>query len=72
MEFRQRLEDCDGFVIASPEYNASLPGVLKNCIDWVSRFTPQPFNERHTLLLSASPSRAGGEATLPADGVVEP
>ena len=32
---RRRLEAAHGFVIASPEYNASLPGVLKNSIDWV-------------------------------------
>jgi chromate reductase len=64
MEFRRRLEACDGFVISSPEYNASLPGVLKNSIDWVSRFTPQPFNERHALLLSASPSMVGGNRGL--------
>ncbi len=51
-------------MIASPEYNASLPGVLKNSIDWVSRFTPQPFNERHALLLSASPSMVGGNRGL--------
>jgi chromate reductase, NAD(P)H dehydrogenase (quinone) len=64
----QRLHDRlvanDGFVIASPEYNASMPGVLKNAIDWVSRFRPQPFNERHGLLLSASPSMAGGNRGL--------
>jgi NAD(P)H-dependent FMN reductase len=64
LEFRRRLEACDGFVISSPEYNASLPGVLKNSIDWVSRFNPQPFNERHALLLSASPSMVGGNRGL--------
>lgn len=64
IEFRRRLEACDGFVISSPEYNASMPGFLKNSIDWVSRFIPQPFNERHALLLSASPSMAGGNRGL--------
>ena len=63
-EFRRRLEANDAFVIASPEYNASLPGLLKNAIDWVSRFQPQPFNERHGLLLSASPSMGGGNRGL--------
>ncbi|MBV9213906.1 MAG: NAD(P)H-dependent oxidoreductase [Actinobacteria bacterium] len=59
-EFRQRLEACDGFVVSAPEYNASMPGVLKNAIDWVSRFKPQPFNEKYGLVLSASPSMVGG------------
>lgn len=63
-EMNRRLLACDAFVIASPEYNASLPGVLKNAIDWVSRFDPQPFNERHGLLLSASPSMVGGNRGL--------
>jgi chromate reductase len=62
--FRRRLESNDAFVIASPEYNASMPGVLKNAIDWVSRYRPQPFNERHGLLLSASPSMVGGNRGL--------
>jgi chromate reductase len=53
------LEAADAFVIASPEYNASMPGVLNNTIDWVSRFRPQPFNGRHCMLLSASPSMVG-------------
>ncbi len=60
----ERLQACDGFVIASPEYNASLPGLLKNAIDWVSRYQPQPFNELHGLLLSASPSMVGGNRGL--------
>jgi chromate reductase, NAD(P)H dehydrogenase (quinone) len=63
-EFRRRLEACDGFVICSPEYNGSMPGVLKNSIDWASRFNPQPFNERNALLLSASPSMVGGNRGL--------
>jgi len=62
--FRSRLVANDAFVIASPEYNASMPGMLKNAIDWVSRYHPQPFNERHGLLLSASPSMVGGNRGL--------
>jgi NAD(P)H-dependent FMN reductase len=60
----ERLEACDAFVVSSPEYNASMPGGLKNAIDWVSRYHPQPFNERHGLLLSASPSMVGGNRGL--------
>jgi chromate reductase, NAD(P)H dehydrogenase (quinone) len=63
-EFRSRLERCDGFVIAAPEYNASMPGLLKNAVDWVSRYRPQPFNEKYGLLLSASPSMVGGNRGL--------
>jgi len=63
-ELRQRLGAVDAFVLASPEYNASMPGVVKNTIDWVSRFDPQPFQERHCLLLSASPSMVGGNRGL--------
>jgi NAD(P)H-dependent FMN reductase len=61
---RLRLEGCDAFVVSSPEYNASIPGLLKNVIDWVSRYRPQPFNELHGLLLSASPSMVGGNRGL--------
>ena len=63
-EFRRRLEACEAFVVSSPEYNASLPGALKNAIDWVSRYKPQPFNELHGLLLSASPLMVGGNRGL--------
>jgi NAD(P)H-dependent FMN reductase len=64
LELRRRLEATDAFVIASPEYNGSMPGLLKNVIDWTSRHRPQPFNGRHALLLSASPSMAGGNRGL--------
>ncbi|MBL7696992.1 MAG: NAD(P)H-dependent oxidoreductase [Chitinophagaceae bacterium] len=63
-EFRKRLLANDAFIIVSPEYNASMPGLIKNAIDWVSRYRPQPFNERHGLLMSASPSMAGGNRGL--------
>lgn len=64
IHLRERLLANDAFIISSPEYNASMPGHLKNTIDWVSRFRPQPFNERHALLMSASPSMAGGNRGL--------
>jgi NAD(P)H-dependent FMN reductase len=62
--FADRLMEADALVIASPEYNASMPGELKNLIDWVSRLRPQPFIGRQALLLSASPSMAGGNRGL--------
>jgi chromate reductase, NAD(P)H dehydrogenase (quinone) len=61
---RARLLDADAFLIVSPEYNASMPGAIKNVIDWVSRIRPQPFNGRQGLLMSASPSMAGGNRGL--------
>jgi chromate reductase len=61
---RQRLGASDAFVLASPEYNGSMPGTIKNLIDWTSRFRPQPFDGRHGLLISASPSMAGGNRGL--------
>ncbi len=61
---RERLLAADAFLIVSPEYNASMPGVLKNVIDWVSRFRPQPLNGRQGLLMSASPSMVGGNRGL--------
>ena len=58
--FCERLKKSDALMIASPEYNASFSGALKNLIDWVSRFRPQPFNGKQVLLMSASPAMAGG------------
>ncbi|MEV7418311.1 NAD(P)H-dependent oxidoreductase [Streptomyces sp. NPDC089919] len=64
LALRERIASCDAFVIASPEYNASMPGVLKNAVDWVSRVRPQPFKDKHALLVSASPSMVGGNRGL--------
>ena len=62
--FCRQLMATDALVIASPEFNASMPGALKNLIDWVSRVRPQPFNGKQCLLLSASPSMVGGNRGL--------
>jgi NAD(P)H-dependent FMN reductase len=62
--FCRRLKASDAFILASPEYNASMPGVVKNLIDWVSRFRPQPFNGKQGFLMSASPSMVGGNRGL--------
>jgi len=54
-----------GLLISSPEYNGSIPGPLKNAIDWVSRSAPgekplAAFTDKVAGLLSASPGAAGG------------
>ena len=63
-ELRRRLIACDAFIVASPEYNGSMPGLFKNLIDWTSRFRPQPFDGKQGLLMSASPSMNGGNRGL--------
>jgi chromate reductase len=62
--FSELVMASDALIIASPEYNASVPAVLKNLIDWVSRVRPQPFNGKQALLLSASPAMMGGNRGL--------
>lgn len=58
-----------GLLISSPEYNGSIPGPLKNAIDWVSRQVPgeRPlvsYTDKVAALLSASPGAAGGMRAL--------
>ena len=62
--FVEHLLQADAFLIVSPEYNASIPGSLKNLIDWVSRKRPQPFWGHHGLLMSTSPRYNGGNRGL--------
>jgi len=62
--FITRLHAADGLVMSVPEYNFSMPGTLKNLIDWVSRVTPMPWKRQSILLQSASPSLAGGNRGL--------
>ncbi|MDF2867448.1 MAG: NADPH-dependent reductase [Gammaproteobacteria bacterium] len=62
--FVQRMQVAQGLIIASPEYNFSTPGVLKNLIDWVSRITPMPWSNQKIYLMSASPSLIGGNRGL--------
>lgn len=51
---REKIAAADGLVFATPEYNYSTSGVLKNAIDWASRPPEQPFNEKAVALLGAS------------------
>jgi NAD(P)H-dependent FMN reductase len=56
----ERLREVDGILLSSPEYNSSLPGTLKNVIDWVSRLKPLPWRGKSGLLLAASDGVFGG------------
>ncbi len=50
----------EGLVIVTPEYNYSVPGGLKNAIDWVSRLPSKPMARKPVLIQSASPGVIGG------------
>jgi chromate reductase len=54
------IKAADGIIIVSPEYNYSIPGVLKNAIDWLSRLPSAPFKAKPILIVSASPGALGG------------
>lgn len=57
---RERIRRADGVVIATPEYNFSVPGGLKNVIDWISRGDDQPLAMKPLAILSASLGPLGG------------
>ena len=54
------IRAADGVIIVSPEYNWSIPGGLKNAIDWVSRFKEVPFKEKPVALQSCAGGALGG------------
>ena len=54
------IRRADGLIIVSPEYNWSIPGGLKNAIDWVSRMKEQPFKDQPVALQSAAGGILGG------------
>ena len=54
-EFIRRIQEADGVVISTPEYNGGIPGTLKNAIDWASRAEPIPIEGKPILLMGASP-----------------
>ena len=55
----ESMAGADGFLIATPEYNYSVPGVLKNAIDWLSRLPNQPFAGKPMGILGASMGAIG-------------
>jgi chromate reductase len=58
--FADAIRGADGIIIVSPEYNWTIPGALKNAIDWVSRMKEQPFKDKPVALQSASQGLLGG------------
>ncbi|HYM01548.1 MAG TPA: NAD(P)H-dependent oxidoreductase [Stellaceae bacterium] len=56
---REQILAADALIIATPEYNYSVPGVLKNAIDWASRPPDQPFNGKPVGIMGATPSLWG-------------
>lgn len=63
-DLKERIAVSDGVLIATPEYNNGIPGVLKNAIDWLSRppaDIPRIFANRPFAVIGASP---GGFGTI--------
>jgi chromate reductase len=54
------IRSADAIIIVSPEYNWSIPGGLKNAIDWVSRMKDQPFKDKPVVLQSCAGGILGG------------
>jgi chromate reductase len=54
------IRAADGVLFVTPEYNWSMPGALKNAIDWLSRMKDQPFKEKPVAIQSASQGPLGG------------
>ncbi|HJY09859.1 MAG TPA: NAD(P)H-dependent oxidoreductase [Nitrososphaeraceae archaeon] len=60
-EFKSKIRKSDALLIATPEYNYSVPGVLKNAIDYASRpYGDNPFDDKPVATLSASVGMIGG------------
>lgn len=57
--FADAVRAADGVIIVSPEYNWTIPGALKNALDWVSRLKDQPFKDKPVALQSASTGLLG-------------
>ena len=56
---RSQMAAADALLIVTPEYNYSVPGVLKNAIDWASRPPNQPFDGKPVAIMGASPGLLG-------------
>lgn len=60
VHFKKKLAEADAILIATPEYNFSIPPVLKNALDWASRGDELPLAGKPLAIMSASPSTLGG------------
>lgn len=58
-DMAEKIRQADALLIVTPEYNYSVPGVLKNALDWVSRLPKQPFFGKPGAIMGASPGKLG-------------
>lgn len=56
-----QIAEADAVIVATPEYNKGISGVLKNALDWISRTKGNPWSGKPVAIMSAAAGRAGGE-----------
>ena len=60
----RQIADADAVLISTPEYNKGPSGALKNALDWISRSSVKPWNDKPVVVMSAAAGRAGGGCEL--------
>jgi len=65
VDLKDAITRADGVLVVTPEYNRTIPGVVKNALDWISR-KPNPLEGKPCAVISASPGGGGGAMAQPA------
>src|SRR5690606_29857215 len=59
VQLKEKVRTADAVLLVSPEYNFSVPGVLKNTLDWLSRSPAPPFENKPVAIMGVSPGMVG-------------
>jgi len=64
LNFKEKMEESDGFILSFAEYNGSYSSAFKNLLDWLSVIEGKLFEDKPVLLMCATPGKLGGKNVL--------